>query len=369
MKKRGLSEVIVSLIIILLVLVAIGILWIIVSNIINSGKEEISIIPFTENINIEQVKLGSISAEIKIKRTSGKETITALNFILEGENSISSYEQLITSFNMLEIKTFTILTGIQNINKITVTPVFGKELGTPTEIKIYQKTPDNLIDMKNGVVGYWNFDNIDNEETIIKDSSGNKNDGTNHGITFTNGLIGNSGSFNGIDNYIEIPDNSLLNFGNKTDFTISMWINRENLNITRQHLLRKGFSGHTQSFFVGLENNHIISYMREYKIYDNISSPADSVLINSDITIEPKKWIFIIATFDRDGKEKIYINNNLEKEISISQIEDISNNQILEIGSGNGGTYGFFNGLMDEIIIMNRTINKNEVKTLYELQR
>ena len=57
--KKGLSMVVTSLIIILLVLVAIGIIWVVVQNIITEGTEQVSLGKFTINLEIRSAKINT----------------------------------------------------------------------------------------------------------------------------------------------------------------------------------------------------------------------------------------------------------------------------------------------------------------------
>jgi hypothetical protein len=82
----------------------------------------------------------------------------------------------------------------------------------------------------NPPVGYWNFDeNTDNTcvggVNDVCDKSGNGNDGSWNGTGnphWTQGKIGTAGKFNGSDDYIQIPDNSILRPGNGS-WTVSLW--------------------------------------------------------------------------------------------------------------------------------------------------
>jgi len=56
-EKRGLSSIITSLILLLLVLVAIGITWIFLRNIISEESEDISFSKITINLKVEEVNI------------------------------------------------------------------------------------------------------------------------------------------------------------------------------------------------------------------------------------------------------------------------------------------------------------------------
>ena len=71
------------------------------------------------------------------------------------------------------------------------------------------------------LVAYWKCD--EGEGNILKDYSGNKNDGEIHGAEWVEGIEGKALYFNGINNYVLMLD-SKFPIGS-TDRTISVWIN------------------------------------------------------------------------------------------------------------------------------------------------
>jgi hypothetical protein len=80
-----------------------------------------------------------------------------------------------------------------------------------------------LADLNDGLVAYYPFNGNANDE------SGNGNDGTVNGATLTEDRFGNTNSaysFNGIDDYIEVPASTLKTSTLKslTHGTVSMWV-------------------------------------------------------------------------------------------------------------------------------------------------
>ena len=62
------------------------------------------------------------------------------------------------------------------------------------------------VNLTDGLVAHYEF------EGNAKDSSGNGNDGTEHGgVSYTNGVIGKAGSFDGVDDYLNLS---------KADYTV-----------------------------------------------------------------------------------------------------------------------------------------------------
>jgi hypothetical protein len=132
--KKGLSTIVATLIIILLVLVAAGIIWVIVRNVIQGNAEQIDLGKLTLDLNIEKVSFVENNVSITLKRNAGVGEFVALAFIIEdGENSDSFTEKV--SMNELEIRTFIFTlnnTNPDEITKIRIFPIFrlssGKEI-------------------------------------------------------------------------------------------------------------------------------------------------------------------------------------------------------------------------------------------------
>lgn len=57
-------------------------------------------------------------------------------------------------------------------------------------------------------VGYWKFD--EGSGSIAHDSSGNGQDGTVYGAGWTEGISDKALQFDGVDDYVEVPDNPSL---------------------------------------------------------------------------------------------------------------------------------------------------------------
>jgi len=132
--KRGLSTIVATLIIILLVLVAVGVVWIVVRNVISEGAEQVSLGKFTLDLSIEQVQLGENQISVKVKRNSGEGDFVALKFILD-DGDLTEVVEYNGSLKELEQRTFVL--NLQSVNgskikKIQIAPVFrlssGKEV-------------------------------------------------------------------------------------------------------------------------------------------------------------------------------------------------------------------------------------------------
>ena len=91
--KRGLSTIVITLILILLALVAVGIVWVVVNNIIKGGTEGIDINAKCLNVNVEAtaVKCAGSNCNVTLMRTgTGNEAIGGVKLIFKNSTAGNS---------------------------------------------------------------------------------------------------------------------------------------------------------------------------------------------------------------------------------------------------------------------------------------
>ncbi|MDB4655628.1 T9SS type A sorting domain-containing protein [Flavobacteriales bacterium] len=130
----------------------------------------------------------------------------------------------------------------------------------------------------NGLIGYWGFTGNSNDESVTG------NNGTVNGATLTTDRFGNPNSaydFDGVDDYIEIPDHANYAFGN-TDFSVNYWVNK-------QDSVNSGSSSSLfdNAFDVSKWNSANGSGTNEWVV--GLSGPQ--VLGNPNIANRPRFWV------------------------------------------------------------------------------
>jgi YD repeat-containing protein len=90
-----------------------------------------------------------------------------------------------------------------------------------------------------GLVAAYGFD--EGSGSAVADSSGEGNDGTVSGASWTEGRFGAALEFDGADDYVEIPDDDSLDLTDS--FTVSAWVKLDELHGTWQQVLYKEHSG------------------------------------------------------------------------------------------------------------------------------
>ncbi len=237
---------------------------------------------------------------------------------------------------------------------LTVSDGNGGSDSVEVKVTVESSSTDTL---KNGLVAHYKFDEQDGATTLI-DSSGNHNDGTIHGgVTFVDGVIGKAGRFDGVDDYILVPNSSTFP---SDAITISYWINRDSLPNGLNNYISKELA--FQSYL--LDNGSF-----ESGFWKGSAGQWSGYLVNSNIENNLNKWILYTLTFDNQYKEaKSYINGALVD----SKIETDVNaylrtsNEPMYIGRNGSQDVYYIQGKLDDLRIYNRALTDAEIKALYE---
>jgi len=124
---KGLSAVVTTLLIILLSIVAIGIIWVVVRNVISSGSEQINLGQFTLDLSIKNAYIDGTSVVVGVRRSPGQGDLTGVKFVFFNGTS-SSVVQRDVPINELEEKSFafnsTEVGGISVVQTVSVAPVY-----------------------------------------------------------------------------------------------------------------------------------------------------------------------------------------------------------------------------------------------------
>jgi prepilin-type N-terminal cleavage/methylation domain-containing protein len=170
----------------------------------------------------------------------------------------------------------------------------------------------------------------------------------------------NSIQFNGRNSYVEIPGTSSIDFDPaKDDFTIATWINLDNTN-------------GAQTFFSKCEWLAVA----QYDAYINKNRFEADVGTGTAAWLSPKpeagKWFNFVLTSEA-GRYQLYINgkamtNRSTANTNPSSTEKTSRPFILGAAGYTGKTQKyFFQGRMDELIVLRRALTPAEIKGIYEM--
>ena len=226
---------------------------------------------------------------------------------------------------------------------------------------------------KEGLVGYWRFENPDVSSSggTVKDWSGNGNNGTtkNNVNTHAEGFRpqSNAYSFDGSDDYVEVYSGptgsgpSSLSFSQSDSFTVSSWVRIDGENDQWQEFFSMNDvnSGSTALLRLRKAANKSINYA----LRDN----NDNIELEYGPAMERNEWYHV--TWVRDSSKSV-INLYLDGE-KVSTVQDDTSADFdqysdIRIGSDsyNGGR-NYWNGKIDELRIYKEALDTSEVNSIY----
>jgi hypothetical protein len=215
------------------------------------------------------------------------------------------------------------------------------------------------------LVGWWRMNGD------LTDSSGNGNDGTNHGATYTaSGKLGGAYSFDGDDNYVSTDYNEEVK-------TLSFWMKTNDFDTLKgqfgQRYDSAEESGNWQMHWDD-EGSH--NKLRIYA-YSDTSMSGWSTSANggttyggefvTTTTFETDTWYHVVVT-SSGTLLQYYVNGAYDNQKANNFVlGGLSNDDDLIIGGsfGNENLYPF-NGLIDDVMIFNRALSADEIASLYD---
>ena len=131
--KRGLSAIVATLIIILLVLVAVGIIWVVVRNLIQEGAEQVDVSTKCMAVDVRAVSVAPVVGEagnysVALRRTAGGEAIAGVKISLFNDTANSGVLNF-TAISELETTTETVVAEVTNADRLEYTVYFLDESG------------------------------------------------------------------------------------------------------------------------------------------------------------------------------------------------------------------------------------------------
>jgi len=255
-------------------------------------------------------------------------------------------------------------------NVVTINPSGTFESGTGYYVQIDPTCFDDSAG--NSYAGItdnatWNFSTITIGNLIAyypfngnaNDESGNGNHGTVHGATLTHDLYGSpysAYSFDGIDDYIKIPDSASFNFN--YPITLSAWIYLNDNS-------KGGIVG--QWGYGGLAGDAFLLYIRNTKLSTYLPRPGElsHYELQSNNSLVTNKWYFV-SMVSTGSLVTLYINGNEDKSEAVT-VEQVDSEREVIIGLEERfyGTSNYFNGIIDEVRIYNHALSASEIQALY----
>lgn len=189
---------------------------------------------------------------------------------------------------------------------------------------------------------------------LVKDSSGNNNNGKFYGGRIRNYVDGKNGkglSLDGVDDYIYIPHSSDFN-SISNEMSFSAWIKPAQIKLSS--IIIKG-ADMEEDFEMLMDDNGDI-----FSTFDGASSRFQN-LFQTNLIVD--EWVHIMITYKNNGDWILYKDG--------SPVDILSGSQTLKIDSvatfvgREAGPNRYFNGLIDNVGIWNYALSQEEVLAEY----
>jgi hypothetical protein len=210
-----------------------------------------------------------------------------------------------------------------------------------------QETAPSCAQVPSGIVSWYPADVSTAEDGNAVDIVSRNHGTLENGATFAPGKVGTAFSFDGVDDYIDVPDNQSLEFNT---LTIDAWIKRTTT--TDARIVDKMTADATDGYALDIVNNHL-----------RLIIGGASVV--GTTAIETGTYVLVAGTFD-GSVLSVYINGRLDGTTNVESATTPTNNLPLHIGSDSTGSGHLFGGQIDEVELFNRALKQPEIQSLFD---
>jgi hypothetical protein len=196
------------------------------------------------------------------------------------------------------------------------------------------------------LIGWWPLDGNTEDYTV------NQNHGVNNNVTWANGKIGQAGSFNGTNSYIDILNKAELNPGTK-DFSISLWLFIPVKGSSYRGIFTKNY---TQAFGVF----DVTSGFDSVGLY--IRSGANANMIN--FTDSYGKWTHCVWTVSNSGNIQKSYKNGVFQNQTTHTVGDVTSTNNINIGRYSINGTGYFSGQVNDARLYDHILSQKEINDL-----
>lgn len=196
------------------------------------------------------------------------------------------------------------------------------------------------------------LDFLEPSGNMAYDKSGYGNHGTIHGAQRVRSLGRWGLEFDGVDDYVEVPFSSSLDFGGITDLTVEMLCLLRSKDAER-------YTGRENQFLIGYDS---IDDSWAWWLY---IGGAWTGLRGLEKTFTPKtgEWVHLCGVYD--GSEmRMYVNGELDRsKARTGGLNDVDT--MIAIGRRGETDRNYWDGLIALVRIYNRALTEREVKANY----
>ncbi|KPK75422.1 MAG: hypothetical protein AMJ79_11265, partial [Phycisphaerae bacterium SM23_30] len=247
--------------------------------------------------------------------------------------------------------------------QITNCIIWGNTISSGIDNQMYNCATPSFSDIQeDGLISYWKLD--ENSGTNAANAVGGE-DGdliNMDGSEWDSGKLGNGLEFDGTEDYIDCnTDFDIDDFGGVNGkITIAAWVRPDD--VEKYNAITRFFGG-VHYFSAGTDQT---GYEKKLRTMVRDVAHGSNYWPTSDGTIEAEEWTHVVFIFEGGVGYKFYIDGELDKSESNSDLGMYNYSTSQYIGNNPGGSSGsYFDGMIDDVRIYNRILSDLEVQQMY----
>jgi hypothetical protein len=230
---------------------------------------------------------------------------------------------------------------------------------SPTPTPTPTPTPGDCTP-PSGLVSWWSG------EGNANDIQGNNNGTLMNGATFATGMVGQAFNLDGVDDFIEVPNQPSLNPTNQ--ITVEAWYKPTSfVGNGNNPIVDKGYVSHSSPYYqyhLGVTGDLYPHDAGTFSFYVSAGG-GGAQAITSNHFWTPGNWYHIVGTYD-GAHVNLYVNGVLIDSVAASGLMvDYGRNLRIGAFSNLGGSSSVLPGLVDEVSIYDRALTVTEIQAIH----
>jgi len=274
-----------------------------------------------------------------------------LNYPADNATTTDNFMELSATVNDLSLLTVMIYGGRVDASDLLYV---AENVASPADITYVWTAPVPVVD--GNTAALWHFNA--GAGAAAGDETANNNDGTISGATWTtDGRFGYGLDFDGVNDYVQVPASASLDITGP--ITVEAWIKPSGTPVNYSEIVDKETQTPGPGFSFILHSNRLIQFWVGESGTDWANAQGTTELLDG-------VWYYVVGVADGSAI-RVYVNGAQEGAPTPQGPPGSTAGVNLQIGRGGYSLQRWFNGIIDEVRISNRTLTPEEIAANYEL--